>query len=399
MFFANSHKRDKVFREVIFENNREAMDRISKVGKDAVVNGTIGAFMTDGKLNTFESVDKFIDKIDIKKSSAYSPLKGLDRFLVAAKGLCFEEFVPKRKSASVAVVGGLGGIRQALVNYTEIGDALITSDWYWGPYEGIAEENYRRVETFNMIGANNSFDIESFKNKIYEVAQKQENIFIILNTPAHNPTGYTIKIGEWNAIIAFLNSLDKKVVLFLDVAYLEFSDRKNKMLFKHLDMLSENVLTIVNYSISKGFAKYGFRTAALIALHSDETVLEEFRNIITISNRGTYGSIPSIGQYLTASLYEDKNSLKQYYEEKEYLYNILKKRADAFLSTINNKLIMPYDDGFFISIRVDNHQDIHQKLKDENIFLVPMKTGIRVAICSIHEDDLVKVASAINKLC
>ena len=38
--------------------------------------------------------------------------------------------------------------------------------------------------------------------KLREYAEKQTNVFLVLNTPANNPTGYNVKRDEWEAIMA-----------------------------------------------------------------------------------------------------------------------------------------------------------------------------------------------------
>jgi len=396
--FSNTHKKGTTFREVIYQNNSEARERAALIGADKVINGTVGALMDRGTLVTFKSVDDLIPSIDIKKISAYTPMQGIDSFLTAIEHLCFdEEFAPDKKIGSVAVVGGLGGIRQAIINYTEIGDAIVTSDWHWGPYDIIVKDNYRKIATFELF-QDKSFNLESFKETIEKLAKSQKNVFILLNTPAHNPTGYSITLQEWDRIIDFLNTVDRNIILFLDVAYVEFSKRKNKQFFQKITCLDSHIFTIVNYSISKGLTKYGLRTAALIGIHEEHKAIEEFINIISTSNRGTYGSAPSLGQYLTAALYENKTTLTKYYTELSYWKNIITKRAAAFMNNINSNIVTPYESGFFISIKSDMPEDHVNRLKKDNIFLVPLSKGIRVAICSIEEENIKKVTTALNRM-
>jgi len=395
--FANSLKKGKIFQDIIFQTHAKAQARANEVGQDKVINGTVGTLISKGQIVTYQTVDQLVPKLDIKKISAYSPLEGNPDFLEAMEGICFSNFKPEKKIRSVAVPGGMGGITQAITNYTEIGDTIITSDWYWDPYDSIVEGNYRKLTTFELF-EDNKFNIESFKKTVKYVASKQDSVFLLINSPANNPTGYSIQKDEWAEIITFLNSVDKKIILFLDVAYVEFAEPDDKSLFRQLDHLNSNILTIVGYSISKSLAKYGMRAATVTGIHEDENVLDEFFNVITISNRSTFGSVPSIGQHLTLELFKDKELFAEYRKEIAQWKKVMSDRAEAFLQNIDHEIITPYKNGFFISIKTDQPEKDSQKLMDKNIFLVPLVKGIRVGICSIEAEDLVKVAQAINQI-
>ena len=43
--------------------------------------------------------------------------------------------------------------------------------------------------------------ISTLLKKIQIYASKQERIFTILNTPAHNPTGYSVPDDDWDKIL------------------------------------------------------------------------------------------------------------------------------------------------------------------------------------------------------
>lgn len=395
--FANSYKQGMIYEDTIFMNHKEALQRAAEIGKENVINGTLGVLFHKGALVTFDTVDRLIPHLDVKGISAYTPQQGLPDFLHAIRYFCFQEFFPSIGVASVAVAGGMGGIRQAINNYTEINDSIIVPDWYWAPYQGIIEDNNRKIATFRFF-ENQSFDLENFKQKIEEVGKKQENVFIILNTPANNPTGYSLTMEEWDKIISHLNSLDKKIILFLDMAYMDFAPKEEKKVFQKLANLDTNIFAVIDYTISKSLTKYGLRTAALIGLHKDKAVLEEFENIIAISNRGNYGSVNSIGQLLVEELYKNKALLNDYYNELEHWKTLLNNRAGVFMKHINKDIVTPYKNGFFVSIKCSTPLEVTKQLKKENIFLVPLKKGVRVALCSIEEDELVTIAETLNKV-
>ena len=395
--FLNKEKKDVKFTDLIFKMNKNAQDDIKKFGEDAVINGTIGALTDDnGKLITFDAIESLFCSLEREKISAYAPFRGVDSFIDAAKRLCFEEYLPKKEMGATVVAGGVAGIRHAIDNYTEVEDEVITSDWYWGPYFTIAKEAKRKIRTFNFIKSDR-FDLEAFKETVDDLIEKQGRAFLLINTPAHNPTGYTISSEEWEEIISFLNKKEVPITLFLDVAYIEFAsfDAK-KELFSVIDRLKEHIMVLVNYSISKGFAKYGFRNAVVFAFHEKKEEVEQFENAFIISNLASYATAPATGQYLISALTQNDRLLKEYKKEKNEWYNVLKRRAEMFLSIVPKEKVMPYKDGFFISLKSDVPLQFAEKLKKEHIYLVPMQKGLRIAICSISEEKLRRLAEKVR---
>ena len=65
---------------------------------------------------------------------------------------------------------------------------------------------------------------------------------------------------------------DKTVTLLLDVAYIDYAGEKEEVrkIFKKLSNLPANILSIVAYSMSKGFTLYGQRTGAMIGVSSSK---------------------------------------------------------------------------------------------------------------------------------
>ena len=60
----------------------------------------------------------------------------------ACKQECFGQSRPDAYIEGIATAGGTGGIHHLVHNYTELGDTVITADWYWGAYKQICHDNY-----------------------------------------------------------------------------------------------------------------------------------------------------------------------------------------------------------------------------------------------------------------
>ena len=394
--FVNSAKTGQPFQDLIFRNNNEARQRASEAGPGVVVNGTIGALLDDeGRLVTFESIDRIHAGLDVRAQSGYAPMEGYPGFIAAAEHFCFGGFRPESEIRGVSVSGGLAGIHHAVVNFTEPGDEVITTDWFWGPYESILNETGRRIATVPM-STDGTFDTASFERRIRDAASRQGSVMILLNTPAHNPTGYTVENADFSAFIDMLNEIDAKIILFLDTAYMEFARPESKSVFRMTDRLKRHVLTIVDYSISKGFTRYGLRSAVLFGIHRERAALDEFFHSIVLSNRATYGSCASTGQLVLDALFRDKAALDVYYGERDRWRRELASRAEAFFSVIDPALAMPYREGFFTSVICGEAAALCDEMKRKDIFLVPLKKGIRVGLCSMAKGDCAKVAGELN---
>ena len=135
-----------------------------------------------------------------------------------------------------------------------------------------------------MLDENNKFNLPALKEKVDELLAKQDNLLYLLNTPAHNPTGYSLSGEDMDGVLAILKEAavpGKNIVFFLDVAYIDYAGEKEEVrkIFKKLSGLPANILCIVGYSMSKGFTMYGQRTGAMIGVSSDKSVIDEFAAI------------------------------------------------------------------------------------------------------------------------
>ena len=66
--------------------------------------------------------------------------------LDAVIDLTFDIHRPEAYIKSIATSGGSGVIHHTVWNYTEIGDTLLTTDWFWGPYRVLCEDALRKLE-------------------------------------------------------------------------------------------------------------------------------------------------------------------------------------------------------------------------------------------------------------
>lgn len=391
---ARSNGRKIPQEDKIFGISNRAKAMIAERGKDKVVNATIGALLDDeGKLIVLSSVDEVFKSLKPEEYAEYAPIGGIAPFKEAVKKAAFGVYPPKGFTEAVATPGGTGSLRNVMSNYTEPGDKILTSDWHWSPYNTIAGEIGRSIDTFEFFTADRKFNAESFGTKVNELLGAQESLVIILNTPAHNPTGYSLTLEDWDAVAEILTAAaecGKAIALLVDAAYIDFAgdEEEYRRFLPKLDELPENVISIVAYSLSKTYTLYGARGGAMICIAKTKEIADEFKRVCEFASRGSWSNSARAGQAILAKIYEDPELLAKVDEERAYYRNMLLARGRAFEEEAAKVglEIVPFDAGFFISIPCDNPDEISAKLEQEGIFIVPLAKGLRVSVASVSEE-------------
>ena len=197
-----THAAGRKLKDAIFDANQACNEAIKIHGADKVTNATIGVVLDEtGKLATLPTVEKVFRSLDFSEMVAYAPISGLPDYLDAAINLTFADCKPTAHFGAVATAGGTGAVHHAIANYAERGDAVLTSDWRWGTYDIICNETAKRLETFKLFDAALNFNISDFAVKVDALLKKQKSLLVILNTPAHNPTGYALTSDDWDKVL------------------------------------------------------------------------------------------------------------------------------------------------------------------------------------------------------
>ena len=403
MTMTATHAAGRKLKDAIFDANQACNEAIKIHGADAVTNATIGVVLDEeGKLATLPTVEKIFRSMNFSELVSYAPISGLPAYLDAVIDLTFADNKPEGFFGAVATAGGTGAIHHAIANYAERGDAVLTSDWRWGTYDLICNETGKRLETFKLFDDALNFNLSDFAVKVDALLKKQNSLLAIINTPAHNPTGYALSSDEWDKVLDVLKaqaSTGKKISLLVDIAYIDFAGEKNstRAFMKKFSNLPENLFVMISFSMSKSFTFYGQRTGALIGVSSSEEVIDEFKNVSKYSCRATWSNINRGAQALLVALNNDKELLPIYEAERSELYQMVKRRADVFVDEAKacGLRIVPYKGGFFIAVPAKNPAAVCKKLHDDLIFAVPLKLGIRVAACSTSFEKMHGVAEKI----
>ena len=401
---AAKHAKGKSAQDKIFGANAAAVAAAAKYGKDNVTNATIGAILDeDEQLVCLPTVEKVFRGLSTNEMIAYAPISGLPEYLDCVLTAAFGNSRPEGYIAAVATAGGTGAIHHAIWNYTDVGETVLCSDWYWGAYKVLCQDMGRDFTTYKMLDAENKFNLPALEEKVNELLAKQDNLLYLLNTPAHNPTGYSLSEQDMDGVLALLKKAavpGKNIVLFLDIAYIDYAGEKEEVrkIFKKLSGLAANILCIVGYSMSKGFTMYGQRTGAMIGVSSDKSVIDEFVAINQYTSRATWSNINRPAMRTLSTIYSDKELLEKVCAERDYYYQMIKARADLFTQEAAEcgLPMLPYVAGFFLSIPSTNPDAVCDKLHEDNIFAVPLAAGVRIAVCAVPLKKIKGMAAKVN---
>ena len=390
---------DKAFRA-----SERAQEATKKYGKADVINATVGALYDDaGDLVVFESVDKVMKSLEPKDYAAYGPIAGTPGFKKAMLKAVLGNYEPKSYTCVVAVPGGTAGVRNAVANYSCPGDKILTHSWHWAPYKTIAAEIYRGIEYFEMFNEEGGFNTEDFDYKVKKLTRNQEHLVVILNTPAGNPTGYSLSMDDWYAVKKTLDEvpLEKKVALVIDSAYIDYAGEPDEVraFLPVIDNLRSNILPIIASSASKTFTLYGARCAAMICLAHSPEVAEEFGKLNAFSARATWSNPPIAPQKVIERIYADEALLAGVEAERAEARNMVLARGRAFEEEAKNcgLEIVPFSAGFFVMVPCDEPDLLCDKLAEKNVFLMPFDKGVRVSLAAASEEKCRRLPAIIKE--
>ena len=389
--FTKKEKDTSKLIDTVFKIASLAKKAKQELGNENVIDATLGSLYDEDNnlvtLNSFFNTYRDLDNSDYAKYSG--TFSGNLNYKEAIKKYVIGNSFKNLKERIVATPGGTGAISITISNMLSKDETIIIPNIGWTSYNIMAKENNLNIVQYQMFDENNNFNLTDLKNKILDSLNKQNKALVIINSPLHNPTGYSLTNNEWKELVRFINEDcdNKEVILLNDIAYIDYSYNLDtvKDYFKELDNLNNNALLVICYSCSKTFTIYGMRLGASIILHKDEEVLDSISNAYDTSCR-TYWSNSNNGAMTSISNVLNKN-YNEFIKEKELYINLLKERSDILLKEAkeNELPIYPYKEGFFITIKVDNSikDKYHQELIKENIFTVQVNEGIRVAVCSL----------------
>lgn len=366
-----------------------AKERIAEIGKENVINSTIGVLLDDdGKLVVLSSVMEALHELAPEEFAAYAPIVGIPEYKQAVTKAVFLDEIPQDVYIETCFApGGTGALRNAISCYTSPGEKILSSDWHWAPYNVIAAEQGREIATYTLFDENYHFNDASFRQSLSDILAVQDQVVVIINTPAHNPTGYTFTLEDWDKVIEIFKSFPgKNIVCVVDIAYLDFAGDaiEYRRFLKKLVGLPHNILPLIAFSASKGFTMYGMRCGALLCMAPTAELAKEFKDAASVASRASWSNGNHSAMAVISKIFSDDELLAKVTEERNHYMQILQERGQAFVEEANKIGLKycPYDSGFFITVPCENAEEVGKALQALNVFAIPLGPGVRVSVAS-----------------
>ena len=403
-----SFVKDSVNKEPIVDNVftivSKAKQAIAEYGNDAVVNATIGSlYGEDGKLVALDTVYDSLKNLDNRSMAAYAAsFTGNPDF----KEQVYEWVLNGNSHLNhevIATPGGTGAVDMTVSYCLDPGQTLVLPSLAWGSYNLMAQMNNLKTVKYDLFEEGH-FNLNSFKKACLSAMEVQDRLVVIINDPCHNPSGYSLSKEEWNEVIAFLNECSKthSVVLLNDIAYIDFSYQQEKVkeYMNCFDSISDNVVVVIAFSLSKSMTSYGLRCGAAIILAQKEQAVQEVKIVFEKNARATWSNINNGAMNMFVDVM--KNHKEEYNEERNQYVSLLKERSDIFVQEAKEVGLKhyPYKEGFFVTLSMDNEtrDKYHQALMDQHIYTVKVNNGIRVAVCSLSVDKVKGLAKRMKDI-
>lgn len=377
--------------DTVFAIVKKAKAAIAELGEDKVINATIGSLYDEAeKLVAFESVFQHYDEITKETKAAYAAsFTGNDDFREQVFNWVCQNQELNLKHRVIATPGGTGAVSLCFNELLDEGQTAIIPEIAWGSYALMAEMHNLKIARYSLF-KDNRFNMESFQKTCLDVLKQQNKLMVVINDPCHNPTGYSLSIQEWEAIIEFLNKCGETapVVLLNDIAYIDYAYdlEHSRDYLKTFENMSEHVMCVVAFSCSKTLTSYGLRCGAALALATSEDAVRSVEIVFEKTARALWSNIPNAA--MDNFTYVTTTGKVDYLKEKGQYIRLLKQRSDIFLEEAKAVGLpcYPYKEGFFVTVAMNNNQErdsFHEALMKEQIYTVKVNLGIRVAVCSL----------------
>lgn len=384
----------------IFALNAEAQAR--KKAGESVVNATVGALLDDdGKLAIIPAVVDALREVPPEVGAGYAPIAGSPAFLQAVVKDLLGDRPEASWAAAVATPGGTGALRHAISNFLEPQQMLLTSGFYWGPYKTLADEADRTLTTFRMFDERGKLDVTDLDRKLQGVLDAQGRVLVFLNTPCHNPTGYSLDADDFRGVEEAVSRAAKRgpVIVLIDYAYAQYGRSNPSDTIDAVLRLSEQAMLLFAWSGSKSFTQYGMRVGALVAVCPDAGERTRVQSALSFATRGTWSNCNAAGMAAITRCLSEPEYRARVEQERGALKTVLDGRVARWneLASAAGLVYPRYDGGFFTTVFCQDSAGVAARLKDDGIFVVPMQGALRVGLCSVPERDIERLVNGFRK--
>jgi aspartate/methionine/tyrosine aminotransferase len=303
-------------------------------------------------------------------------------------------------SLPVVTSGITHGLSTLADLFIDEGDLLLLPEQLWGNYTLIfAVKRGAQIENYPLFGEGGGFALDGFRDTLKKLAPAGK-LVVLFNFP-HNPTGYSIRPDEADAIRdALVETADAgcDIVAVCDDAYFGLfydEDVLRESLFTRLADAHERLLAVKLDGASKEHYAWGLRVGFLTyAIKGGAGAYEALEKKTGGCIRGTISNSPNLSQALVLNAITHPD----YLEHKAEKFDVLARRAAVVLELLAEPRfseaweLYPFNSGYFMCVRMKDlnaEQYRVRLLNDYGVGVISTSpTDIRVAISCVDEDDL-----------
>ena len=376
--------------DTVFAMVRKAKEEKNIYGEDQVINASIGSlYGEDGKLVALKSVYEDFKALPNQEIASYaSAIKGDADFCLKVKQWVLEDRVSLPYQV-IATAGGTGAIYLTIHSMLDEGETLVIPEIGWPSYQLMADMDHLKTVKYSLFDQED-FNLDSFKRVCQDTMSAQQKLCVIINDPCHNPTGYSLDIQTWKEIIAFLNDCAKTgpVILLNDIAYFDYSfkGRHGRDYMSLFNDISDQVMVVVAFSLSKSMTAYGQRCGAAVLLGKNSDDVNQTSVVYEKMARAIWSNVNHGAMKTFITVLNQHGD--DYEKEKQIYVDLLQQRSAIFKqeALACGLPIYPYKEGFFLTLKIEDNKkrDVyHEALIKNHIFTVKVNKGIRVGVCSL----------------
>ncbi|HSF32033.1 MAG TPA: pyridoxal phosphate-dependent aminotransferase [Candidatus Tectomicrobia bacterium] len=339
---------------------------------------------------------------------AYADIGGRPGYLEASTRYILPGEFAAGHVAQVAVAGLASAIYTTLQVVAKRADVFVPEP-YWPHYPGMIEDLEGRYHGFPLLNSQQTFNAEALAASLQEIP-RQGTVAIILNTPCHNPTGYSLTRDDWQRLKEVVwehAEAGKRLCLVLDTAYVDYYWHQPQSIQQDIIMplmpLHERVTLAIGWTISKTFLAYGQRLGTLLMIASSPQQADDLQQRVYRATMATYSQCSTVPQLAIENLHADAQKLRRIQAEREPVRAMLARRNAAFETALaqTGLVSLPGDGGFFRTVELPagiSAVEVVRRLAEKRVAMVAAgEQRLRVAICSVPEGMMLAMCERISE--
>ena len=150
--------------------------------------------------------------------------------------------------------------------------------------------------------------------------------------------------------------------------------------------ISDQVMVVVAFSLSKSMTAYGQRCGAAVLLGKNSDDVNQTSVVYEKMARAIWSNVNHGAMKTFITVLNQHGD--DYEKEKQIYVDLLQQRSAIFKqeALACGLPIYPYKEGFFLTLKIEDNKkrDVyHEALIKNHIFTVKVNKGIRVGVCSL----------------